>query len=157
MIDSKYKGQFGQEVEALDKAKVEALLTGEIETHTHPENSQVWVVAFSDESTVITVGNNKVEFQMPNYPTTLMGVSCSLKTAPSESTMQIDLNEGDTSVLSTKLTIDATEKTSETAAIPTVISDANLAANAVMTLDVDTADTGGTSAGGKLMIYWKKA
>jgi len=156
MINSRYKGQFGKEVETLDKAKVEAVLTGEVKTHTHPENIQVWVVAFSDESTVITEGNNKVEFQMPNYPTTLTGVSCSLKTAPSESTMQIDLNEGGMSVLSRRITINATEKTSETATAPPVISDANLAANAVMTVDIDTPDYGGTSAGGKLMIYWKK-
>ena len=125
-------------------------------THTNQEDSEVWVVAFSDESTVITEGNNKVEFQMPNYPTNLTGVSCSLKTAPSESTMRIDLNENGNSVLSTKITINSTEKTSETAASPPVISNANLAANAVMTVDIDTPDYGGTSAGGKLMIYWKK-
>lgn len=117
----------------------------------------VWVVAFSDEDTAITTGTNKVEFQMPNYATTLEGVSCSFKTAPTTSAITIDLSEGGTSVLSTKITVDATEKTSETAATASVISDNSLAANAVMTLDVDSADSGGTSSGGKLMIYFRKA
>jgi len=119
-------------------------------------NYDVWVIAFSDETTAITAGVNKVEFQMPNYATTLTDVSCSFKTAPTTSAITIDLNEGGTSVLSTKLTVDANEKTSETAAITRVISDSSLAANAVITIDVDTADTGGTSAGGKLMLYFQK-
>ena len=116
----------------------------------------VWVVAFSDEATPITTGVKKVEFQMPNYATTLVDVSVSFGMAPTTSAITIDLNEAGVSVLSTKLTVDATEKTSETAAIPRVISDTALAANAVMTIDVDSADTGGTSTGGKLMLYWKK-
>jgi len=128
------------------------------EDHVHPILNQenVWVVAFSDETTPITTGVKKVEFQMPNYATTLVDVSVSFRTAPTTSAITIDLNDGVTSVLSTKLTVDATEKTSETAAISRVISDTDLAANAVMTIDVDSADTGGTSTGGKLMLYWKK-
>jgi len=119
-------------------------------------NSEVWVIAFSDKSTPITTGINKEEFQMPNYATVITDVSVSFGTAPTTSTITIDLNEAGVSVLSTKLTVDATEKKSETAAIPRVISDTALAANAVMTIDVDSADTGGTSTGGKLMLYWKK-
>jgi hypothetical protein len=53
----------------------------------------------------------------------------------------IDINEGGTSILSTKLTIDSGEKTSVTAATAAVISDSNIAADAVLTFDVDGVNT----------------
>lgn len=54
----------------------------------------------------------------------------------------MDINEGGTTVLSTKLTIDASELTSATAATAAVISDSALAADAEITIDIDTAGTG---------------
>ena len=94
---------------------------------------------------------------MPNYATTLTGIAVSFVTAPTTDTITVDVHEGGTTILSTKITVDATEKTSETAATPPVISDSSLAANAIMSVDVDTADTGGTSAGGKLIMYYTRA
>ena len=130
--------------------------TGTI-AHLDDIQPEVWVVPFSDETTAMTAGVNKVEFQMPNYATTLIDVAVSVGTAGTTSAATYDLNEAGVSVLSTKITIDATEKTSETAATPPFISDSSLAANAVMTVDLDTLDSGGTSAGGKLIMYWEKA
>lgn len=130
--------------------------TGTI-AHLDDIQDEVWIIAFSDETTALEAGTNKAEFQMPNYATTLTGIAVTLGTAPTTSALTVDVNEGGTSVLSTKITVDATEKTSETAATPPVISDSSLAANAVITVDVDTLDSGGTSAGGKLIMYWKKA
>jgi len=118
---------------------------------------EVLIVAFSDESSVVTAGTTKVSFQMPNYATTLTDIAVNFKTAPTTSAITIDVNEGGTSVLSTKITVDATETSSETAATPPVISDSSLAANAIITVDVDTADSGGTSVGGKLIMYFNKA
>jgi hypothetical protein len=54
----------------------------------------------------------------------------------------VDINEGGTTILSTKLTIDANEKTSTTAATAAVISDSALADDAEITFDIDVAGTG---------------
>jgi len=60
----------------------------------------------------------------------------------------IDLNESISgTVLSTKLTIDAGENHSTTALAPAVISDSAIAANSVLSVDVDDQDGGNTAAG----------
>jgi len=63
----------------------------------------------------------------------------------------VDINEGGTSILSTKLTIDNTEKTSTTAATPAVISDTALADDAEITIDIDQIGNG-TAKGLKVTI-----
>ena len=94
---------------------------------------------------------------MPNYATTLQGVAASVTTAPVGSTAIFDLNEGGTSVLSTKVSIDASETTSETAATAPVISDSALAANAEMTIDIDQIGSSTAGAGAKFYLYFKRA
>ena len=65
-----------------------------------------------------------------------------------------DVNEGGASIFSTTLTIDASEKSSETAATLAVISDPNIADDAEITIDIDTAGTG--AKGAKLtFIGWE--
>lgn len=99
------------------------------------------IVAVGDEATAITTGTGKVTFRMP-YAFTVTGVRASLTTASSSGAPQVDINESGVSILSTPLTIDATEKTSTTAATAAVISDASLADDAEITIDIDTAGTG---------------
>lgn len=102
------------------------------------------LVACSDEDTAITATGTKLTFRMP-YAFTLTDVRGSLKTACATGTFTADVNEGGVSILSTALTIDATEKTSVTAATPVVISDASLADDAEITVDVDNVgDSGAT-------------
>ena len=103
--------------------------------------SEVIIVAVSDEVTAITTGTAKVTFRMP-WAMTLTGVRASLTAASSSGIPAIDLNEAGVSIFSTTLTIDASEKTSTTAAVAAVISDPNLADDAEMTVDIDTAGTG---------------
>lgn len=107
------------------------------------------VVAVSDETTALTTGTAKVTFRMPTA-VTLTAVRASVNTAPTGSTLIVDINEGVASILSTKLSIDATEKTSTTAATPAVISDAALADDAEITVDID--QVGSTIAGAGLKI-----
>ena len=112
--------------------------------------------AFSDETTDLAVGTSKISFQMPNFATTLTGVSVNVVTAPTGSVATFDINEAGVSVLSTAITIDAGEFTSETAATPPVISDSSIAANAIMTLDIDGVGSTITGAGGKVWIYFTR-
>lgn len=105
-------------------------------------------VACSDLTTALTTGTTKAYFRMP-YALTVTEVRASVLTAPSGGTLTVDINESGTTILSTKLTIDDGEKTSETAAAAPVISDSALADDAEITIDIDGAD--GTSAG---LIVW---
>jgi hypothetical protein len=109
------------------------------------------VVAASDETTALTAGTAKITFRMPRA-VTLTAVRASLTTAQaSGSIFTVDINEGGTSILSTKLTIDNTEKTSTTAATPPVISDTALADDAEMTIDIDQIGDG-TAKGLKVAL-----
>lgn len=99
------------------------------------------IVAVGDETTALTTGTAKVTFRMP-HALTLTAVRASLVTASSSGTPTVDINESGSTILSTKLTIDANEKTSTTAASAAVISDPALADDAEVTIDVDVAGTG---------------
>lgn len=113
------------------------------------------IVAVSDETTPLTTGAAKVTLRMP-YAFTLTSVRASLTTAQgSGSILTVDINEGGASILSTKLTIDNSEKTSTTAATAAVISDAALANDAEITIDIDQVGTGG--AGLKVYLIGRRA
>lgn len=114
------------------------------------------VIAASDESTALSTGTGKVTFRMP-YAMTLTEVRASLTTAQaSGSTFTVDINEDGASILSTKLTIDNTEKTSTTATTPAVISDTALADDAEITVDIDQIGDG-TAKGLKITLIGVKA
>ena len=117
-----------------------------------PDIDDWFVIAASDESTNLATGTDKVYFRMP-YAGTLLAVRASVNTAPTGSTLIVDINEAGTSLLSTKLSIDASEKTSTTAAVPAVISDSALADDAEITIDID--QVGSTVAGKGLKVYMK--
>lgn len=103
------------------------------------------ITAITDITSVITVGTNKMKIRMP-YAMTLTEVRASLFTGQTGSgaggLMTFDINEGGSSILSTKLTIDNGESTSTTAATPAVISDASLANDAEISFDVDQVGDG---------------
>jgi len=108
-------------------------------------------LAASDETTALTTGTAKVTFRMP-FAMTVTAVRASLTTAQaSGSIFTVDINEGGASILSTKLTIDNTEKTSTTAATPAVISDTALADDAEITIDIDQIGNG-TATGLKITL-----
>jgi len=118
-----------------------------ISANNHPEAIGV---ACSDESSDLTTGTAKATFRMP-FAMTLTEVRANVNTAPAGSTIIVDINESGTTVLSTKITIDASEKTSETAANAPVISDSSLADDAEITIDIDQV---GSSTAGKGLKVW---
>lgn len=118
------------------------------DTYLKPLES--WPYALSDETTALTTGTAKLTVRAP-YAFTLSEVRISVGTAPTGSVLTVDINEGGTTILSTKLTIDATEKTSTTAATAAVISDSSIADDAELTFDIDTV--GSTVAGAGLKVY----
>jgi hypothetical protein len=117
-----------------------------VDTTTKPKAEAAEIgVAISDETTAITTGTAKITFRMP-FALTVTAVRLSLTTVSSSGTPTVDINEAGTTILSTKLSCDASEKTSTTAATAAVISDTSLADDAEITIDVDTAGTGATGA-----------
>lgn len=119
-------------------------------TYPNPSVKTVICFACSDETTAIVAANGVFTFRMP-HAMTLTEVRASLKTAAGSGTFTVDINEGGSTILSTKLTIDATEKTSTTAATPAVISDASLADDAEITIDIDD-DAAGDAVGLKVYL-----
>ena len=112
--------------------------------------TESFVLAVSDETTALTAGTGKLSFRMP-YALTLTSVKASLVTAQATgSTLTVDIKERGTTVLSTKLTVNNTQKTSTTAT-PPVISDTALAADAEMTIDIVTVGDG-TAKGLKVTL-----
>lgn len=82
---------------------------------------------------------------------TITQVFAKVGTVATGSTIIIDINVNGTSILSTKITIDASEKTSLTAAIPPVLSSTSLVQGDEITIDIDQA--GATIAGKDLTVY----
>jgi hypothetical protein len=76
--------------------------------------------------------------------------------APTGSVLELDVLKNGTSILSTRLTIDAGEISSETAAVPAVISDATFAAGDVFTFSRTQADAGGTARGDRIFVIYQE-
>lgn len=116
----------------------------------------VIAVACSDETTALTAGTAKITFRMP-HAMTVTAVRASLSTAQaSGSIFTVDINDGGTTIISTKITIDNTEKTSTTAAAAPVISDSALADDAEITVDIDQIGDG-TAKGLKVYLIGTRA
>lgn len=114
-------------------------------------SKQIIQLAASDETTALTVGVNKITFRMP-HAMTLSAVRASLSTAQATGLiLTIDINKNGVSILSTKLTIDNTEKTSLTAVTAPVISDNVLPDDAEITVDIDQVGDG-TAKGLKILL-----
>jgi hypothetical protein len=118
-----------------------------------PGITNVYEFAMSDETTAITTGTAKVSWRAP-YAMTLRDVRASLTTVSSSGIPTVNIKEGGATIFSTKLTIDASEFTSTTAAAPYVFSDTAIADDALITFDIDVAGTG--AAGLKVKIYFTR-
>jgi len=106
-------------------------------------------IACSDLTSDLTTGTSKAYFRATTA-FTLTEVRASVLTAPTGSAITVDINKNGTTMLSTKLTIDATEKTSTTAATPAVISVSSVADDDEITIDVN--GVGSTIAGAGLIV-----
>lgn len=112
-------------------------------------NGNILSASVTDGVTAISTTGVKQTFRMPKAMT-VTRIKGSLTSACTTGTLTVDINESGTTILSTKMTFDAGETTTETAATPLVISDSNLADDAEITIDVD--NTGDGTAKG-LKIY----
>lgn len=117
-----------------------------------PTQTESLCVAISDETTDIETGTANITFRMP-YAFTLTDIRASVNTAPTGSVIIIDVHESGTTIMTTdKLSIDATEKTTESAATPPALTDTSLADDAEMTVDIDQIGSSIAGKGAKVCL-----
>lgn len=117
----------------------------------------VMVIALSDEATAITTGTAKVTIRAPFAMQITQIPRASLSTVSTSGNPTVDVNVGGTSILgANKLSIDANELTSTTAATATTLAanPTSVADDAQITFDVDTAGTG--AKGLKVHLYYTR-
>jgi hypothetical protein len=103
------------------------------------------IVALGDETTAIATGTAKVTVRAPRAMT-LSKIKASLSTASTSGIPEFDVKKNGTSLFSTRVTIDANEKTSETAATAAALASTSIAADDELTFDIVTAGTGAKGA-----------
>jgi len=113
------------------------------------DNTTSFVIACSDETSDLETGDDKAQIRLP-FQFELTSISANVNTAPTGSTISVQVQEDGSDILSTPITIDISETTSETAAAPPVISDSTLASNSIISIDLD--QIGSTIAGTGLKI-----
>jgi len=109
------------------------------------------MIAVSDQTSNLTAGAGKLTFRMPYNFTLTELPRASVKTASTGSTIIVDINENGASIFSTRLSIDISEKSSVTAAVPAVLSDTTLSSDSEITIDID--QVGSLVPGVGLVIY----
>lgn len=107
-------------------------------------------IAVGDETSDLTTGAGKVGFRMP-YAMTLTEVRASVRDAPTGDDLIVDINKNGSTILSAKLQIDDGDTTSTTSSAPAVISDASLADDDEITIDID--QIGSSNAGAGLKVW----
>lgn len=115
----------------------------------------VWEFAVGPEDTNCAVGTSKIILRAP-WAMTVVAVRASLNVAPVGSTFIFDINVGGASILSTKLSVDASEKTSVTAATAAVLSATTIDDDAEVTIDFDQVGSTTPGQGPKIKIYYYK-
>ena len=108
-----------------------------------------FVIACSDESTALITGASAVTFRVP-FGMYLNSIRASVNTAPIGSAIVVDVKQTGSSIFSTKLSIDANEETSTTAATPAVISNPNLTDDAKVVVSIDQVGSATPGKGLKL-------
>ena len=103
--------------------------------------------ACSDETTAVTTGL-RLTFRMQAFK--LTGLRASFGTAPTGSPAIMDVKVNGATIMATKLSVDAGEKTSVTAAVPAVLLSTDIPDDAEVTIHID--QYGSTIAGAGLKI-----
>jgi len=118
--------------------------TPQLDESTSIKNTRRYVIlpivpSTNSNTVTSTIGG---DFVMP-FDGYVTEVGATVDTAGVTGTMQIDINKNGTSILTTKITIDSTKKTSRTATTPAVIDTSmkGFSVGDIFTFDVDTIQT----------------
>lgn len=114
------------------------------------------IVPCSDETSSLATGTAKRTFRAP-YNFVLLAVRASVNTAPTGANMIIDINVGGVSIMSTRVYIDAGQKTSYTSTTSAVIGSPAVSIDSEISIDVDQVGSTVAGAGLKVTLIWAKA
>jgi hypothetical protein len=116
-------------------------------------NSEILIFAVTDDTSNVTVGASRTSFRAPSAMTLTSIPRASLNVASTSGLVTCDIKLNGTTILgANKLSIDATEKTSTTAATPTTLATTSISDDAEITVDVTAAGTG--AKGLKITLYY---
>lgn len=117
---------------------------------------EVFMFAVSDETTNLTTGAGKLTFRLP-YALEGISFRASVNTAPVGSTIIVDVNKnGSTMMTTNKLSIDASEKTSVTAATAAGVTTTTASDDDEITVDIDQIGSSTPGKGLKVYVYGNK-
>ena len=135
-------------VEIYDRTETDLLIDSipDVSMISATVNFQYYVSA---PDTYLTVGTSPLRVRLP-HDYIVTEIRASLVEAATGANVIVDINVNGSSILSTKLTIDAGEKTSTTAAIPAVISTSSIVDDSELTFDID--QIGSTLPGTGLLV-----
>tara|TARA_R110000824_G_scaffold14733_1_gene62518 strand:+ start:40 stop:429 length:390 start_codon:yes stop_codon:yes gene_type:complete len=118
--------------------------------------SEPWTIALSAGTGDLATGTAVVTTRAPFALALTQLPRISVSTAPVGSVITVDINSGATSpatMLSTKLTIDASEKSSVSGATQGVLSSTTMADNDIITFDIDTVGSSTAGSGLQITLY----
>jgi microcystin-dependent protein len=112
---------------------------------------EAYMFACSDETTAISAPGEVIRIRMP-YEFVPTGARIYVNSAATTGTFEVSATVNGNPMFSTNLTIDASERTSKTAAVPAVLAISNIADDAEIIVSVVNA-ADGTVRGLKMIIY----
>ena len=110
-----------------------------------------FIVSLTAEDGDATVADNLAQIRMP-LAFEITGVSAFANTAPTGAALTFDITENSSTILSTLISIDATEKSSIDAGVQPVVDDSTMAADAIIGFNCDQIGSGDAGAGIKIII-----
>jgi len=119
-------------------------------TYSNPTMS--FIVSLTAEDGDATVADDLAQIRMPFAFELSELPRAFCNTAPTGANLQFDITEAGSTIFSTKLEIDATEKTSTLATTPCVLSDTTLADDAIISFNCDQIGSTLAGAGIKLVL-----
>jgi len=114
------------------------------------DNTTSFVIACSDESSDLVVGDDKVQIRLP-FAFELTDIIANVNVNPTGADINVQVQEDGANIMSgVGITIDADETSSETSATQPTITDSTLAFNSIISVDLD--QVGSTLTGSGLKI-----
>ena len=110
-----------------------------------------FIVSLTAEDGDLTVADDLAQIRMP-FAFTLTEVRAFVNTAPVGASLTFDIEQGGSTILTTLISIDAGDTTSEDATTPPVINVSALTDDAIISFNCDQIGSSTAGAGGKIML-----
>ena len=115
-------------------------------------NTTSFVIACSDETSDLEVGDDKAQIQLP-FQFEQTAISANVNVASTGADINIQVQEDNVNIMSgVGITIDATETSSLTSATLPTITDSTLASGSIISVDLDHIGSGDSGKGLKINL-----